>query len=89
MALDPELLGIQSRLPKVNSHILTVLLFILFMTIPFICRTLYTFTSILAFSSHRLFKNCKMNFHSVHTVFAIPFLPPGKPKPFTQTFIQI
>lgn len=67
-ALGPGLLGLLSKLPKVNSHVLAVLLFILFRTIPFICRTLSTCTSIIAFASHRHLKNCKMNFHSVHTV---------------------
>lgn len=48
---------------------LTSWLFILFMTIPFIGRTLCTFPSVITFTSHRLFKNCKMNFRSVHTLF--------------------
>lgn len=43
MALDSGPLGILSRLLQVNAHIRALPLFILFMTIPFICRTLYTF----------------------------------------------
>lgn len=85
LALDSGPLRIPSRLPNIISHILAARHCFLSMTIPFICGILYISMSIIVFASYGLFKSCKMNFHSVPTPFAVPFPPPGKPKPFTQT----